>query len=221
MDTKIKNMFEVETTENRTEQFAPRPAKATSRSAHLYDILSSLGGSATLAGIWKIVPASDLQPKPKNKQQLRYWLSQSGTSKGYIVKTKKDQYRLATPEEHRAVAERNRESARKFIAKKKRQAVRAAAKAMPVVQKEIILEPPVQDNTLREKAEESVLRQRAWAEAKKEAKEELAVERKDVSSPSSVPLPTPNTPFVNQYLGSLIGTSVAIVLFYLVTKLLG
>ena len=79
----------------------------------------------------------------------------------------------------------------------------------------------MQDELLREKCKDAVLRQRAWAEAKKEAEEELAVGRKDVSSPSSVPLPTPNTPFVNQYLGSLIGTSVAIVLFYLVTKLLG
>jgi hypothetical protein len=168
-----------------------------------------------------MAPASDLDPKPKNKQQLRDWIGQSGTSKGYTVKIKKDHYRIATLEEYEAVIQKNKASVRKYRARRNRQAARAAAKAMPTVQKEITLKPPVQDNTLREKAKESVLRQRAWAEAKKEAKEELAVERKDVSSPSSIPLPTPNTPFVNQYLGSLIGTSVAIVLFYLVTKLLG
>lgn len=183
MDTKIKNMFEVETTENRTEQFAPRPAKATSRSAHLYDILSSLGGSATLAEMWKIVPASDLQPKPKNKQQLRYWLSQSGTSKGYIVRPKKDRYRLATSEEHRTVVEKNRESARRFVAKKKRQEARAAAKTAtpapapnPVVKQPVVKQP--------------------------------VVEQSNTSSQ-----------FAREYLGALLGTSCAIVLFYVILKL--
>jgi hypothetical protein len=219
MDTEVKNINEEGY--DWTEQVAPHPVKEGSRSWHLYDILSSLGGKATLTEIWRMAPASDLDPKPKNKQQLRDWIGQSGTSKGYTVKIKKDHYRIATLEEYEAVFQKNKASVRKYRARRNRQAARAAAKAMPTVQKEITLKPPVQDNTLREKAKESVLRQRAWAEAKKEAKEELAVERKDVSSPSSIPLPTPNTPFVNQYLGSLIGTSVAIVLFYLVTKLLG
>lgn len=186
MDTKIKNMFEVETTENRTEQLAPRPAKATSRSAHLYDILSSLGGSATLAGMWKIVPASDLQPKPKNKQQLRYWLSQSGTSKGYIVRPKKDQYRLATSEEHRTVVEKNRESARRFIAKKKRQEARAAAKAATPAPSPVVKQPVV---------EQSVVKQ------------------------SVVEQPNTSSQFAREYLGALLGTSCAIVLFYVILKL--
>jgi len=200
---------------------APTPIKRTSRSYYLYEIIRSLGGTATLNEMYKMIPASDMA-KPKNKQQLRDWISSSATSKGYIVRLAKDKYRVATLEEYDAVVVRNKRAHKvhknKIEAKKRREEKK---QAMPTVQKEITLEPPVQDDLLREKAKESVLRQRAWAEAKKEAKEELAVERKDVSSPSSVPLPTPNTPFVNQYLGSLIGTSVAIVLFYLVTKLLG
>tara|TARA_R100001509_G_scaffold165386_2_gene146803 strand:- start:5413 stop:6030 length:618 start_codon:yes stop_codon:yes gene_type:complete len=187
---------------------APTPIKRTSRSYYLYEIIRSLGGTATLNEMYKMIPASDMA-KPKNKQQLRDWISSSATSKGYIVRLAKDKYRVATLEEYDAVVVRNKRAHKvhknKIEAKKRREEKK---QAMPTVQKEITLEPPVQGDLLRGKA-------------KKEAKEELAVERKDVSSPSSVPLPTPNTPFVNQYLGSLIGTSVAIVLFYLVTKLLG
>lgn len=191
MDTEVKNINEDDY--DWTEQFAPRPAKATSRSAHLYDILSSLGGSATLAGIWKIVPASDLQPKPKNKQQLRYWLSQSGTSKGYIVKTKKDQYRLATSEEHRTVVEKNRESARRFVAKKKRQVARTAAKAATT---SLVLEQPV--------VKQPVVKQ--------------PVVEQPVVKQSVVEPPNTSSQFAQQYLGALLGTTCAIVLFYMVLK---
>ena len=170
MDTKIKNMFGTGTTEDRTEQLAPRPTKTSSRSAHLYDIMSSLGGDATLTEIWRMVPASDLKTKPKNKQQLRDWLSQSGSSKGYLVRVRKDYYRLAKLEEYDAIIARNRATFRKYVAKQKRQEARAVA-SNPVV------EQPV-------------------------------VEQSNTSSQ-----------FAREYLGALLGTSCAIVLFYVILKL--
>ena len=184
MDTKIKNMFEVETTENRTEQFAPHPMKPDSRTSHLYDILSSLSGSATLTEIWRMVPASDLEPKPKNKQELRKWLSSSGTSKGYLTKTKKDHYRIATLEEYKTVFERNRASFRKYEAKKKRREARAAAALQsskaatpnPVAKQPVVKQPVVKQ-------------------------------------------PNTSSQFVREYLGALLGTSCAIVLFYVILKL--
>jgi len=178
MDTKVKNMFETGTTEDRTEQLAPRPVKATSRSAHLYDIMSSLGGDATLTEIWKMVPASDLKTRPKNKQQLRDWLSQSGTSKGYLVRVRKDYYRLAKLEEYDAVIARNKDTARRYKAKKDRQEARAAAKAAASnpVAKQPVVEQPV-------------------------------VEQPNISSQ-----------FAREYLGALLGTSCAIVLFYMILK---
>ena len=65
-----------------------------------------------------------------------------------------------------------------------------------------------------------MLKQAAWTAAKEKAREELGTKRKDVSSPSSVPQPPPSTPFINQYLGSLLGTSVAIVLFYVIVRVI-
>ena len=188
MDTKIKNMFEVETTENRTEQLAPHPMKPDSRTAHLYDLLSSLGGKATLTEMWRMVPASDLAPKPKNKEELRRWLSSSGTSKGYITKIKKDYYRIATLEEYKTVFERNRATFRKYEAKKKRREARAAAKTAaktatpapapnPVVKQPVVKQP--------------------------------VVEQSNTSSQ-----------FAREYLGALLGTSCAIVLFYVILKVL-
>tara|TARA_R100001460_G_scaffold226_3_gene1007 strand:- start:1091 stop:1585 length:495 start_codon:yes stop_codon:yes gene_type:complete len=162
MDTKVKNMFGTKTTEDRAEQLAPRPVKKSSRSAHLYDIMSSLGGSASLTAIWRMVPASDLKTRPKNRQQLRDWISQSATSKGYFVRVSKDNYRLATSEEHRAIVERNADTARKYKVKKDRQQARTAA----------IAEQP---NT--------------------------------------------SSQFAREYLGALLGTSCAIVLFYVILKL--
>ena len=184
MDTKVKNMFETGTTEDRTEQLAPHPMKPDSRTAHLYDLLSSLGGKATLTEMWRMVPASDLDPKPKNKEELRKWLSSSGTSKGYITKIKKDYYRIATLEEYKTVFERNRATFRKYEAKKKRREARAAAKTAakaaapnPVVKQPVVKQP--------------------------------VVEQSNTSSQ-----------FAREYLGALLGTSCAIVLFYVILKVL-
>ena len=184
MDTKVKNMFGTGTTEDRTEQLAPHPMKPDSRTAHLYDLLSSLGGKATLTEMWRMVPASDLDPKPKNKEELRKWLSSSGTSKGYITKIKKDYYRIATLEEYKTVFERNRATFRKYDAKKKRREARAAAKAAasnPVVKQPVVKQPVVK---------------------------QPVVEQSNTSSQ-----------FAREYLGALLGTSCAIVLFYVILKL--
>ena len=74
-----------------------------------------------------------------------------------------------------------------------------------------------------------MLKQSAWTAAKGlKAREELETKREeyqdlfyeDISSPSSVPQPPPSTPFINQYLGSLLGTSVAIMLFYVIVRVI-
>lgn len=162
MDTKIKNtgialglgkhsLYGHDWAEETTEERAPHPLKPHSRTAHLYDILSSLGGSATLTGMWKIIPASDLAPKPKNKQELRKWLSQSGTSKGYITKTKKDHYRIATLEEYRTIFGRNKATHRRYLDKQIRQEARAAAKAAtpnPVAEQPVVKQPVVEQSVM-------------------------------------------------------------------------
>jgi len=165
MDTKIKNtgivlglgkhsLYGHDWAEETTEERAPHPIKPHSRTAHLYDILSSLGGSATLTGMWKIIPASDLAPKPKNKQELRKWLSQSGTSKGYITKTKKDHYRIATLEEYRTIFGRNKATHRRYLAKQIRQEARAAT-PNPVAEQPVVKQPVVeQPNTSSQFARE-------------------------------------------------------------------
>lgn len=193
MDTKVKNMFGTGTTEDRTEQLAPRPTKASSRSAHLYDIMSSLGGDATLTEIWRMVPASDLKTRPKNKQQLRDWLSQSSTSKGYLVRVRRDYYRLAKLEEYDAIIARNKNTARRYKAKKDRQEARAAAKAAakaaasnPVVEQSVVKQPVV---------------------------EQPVVQQPVVQQPNT------SSQFAREYLGALLGTSCAIVLFYVILKL--
>ena len=189
MDTKVKNMFGTGTTENRTEQLAPRPMKATSRSAHLYDVMSSLGGDATLTEIWRMVPASDLKTRPKNKQQLRDWLSQSGTSKGYLVRVRRDYYRLAKLEEYDAIIARNKNTARRYKAKKDRQEARAAAKAAasnPVVEQPVVKQPVVKQPVVKQPV---------------------------------VQQPNTSSQFAREYLGALLGTSCAIVLFYVILKL--
>ena len=196
MDTEVKNINEDDY--DWTEQLAPHPIKEGSRSWHLYDLLSSLGGKATLTEMWRMVPASDLDPKPKNKQQLRDWIGQSGTSKGYTVKIKKDHYRIATLEEYEAVIQKNKASVRKYRAKKNRQAARAAAKAATT---SLVLEQPV--------VKQPVVKQPVV---------EQPVVKQSVVEPPVVEPPNTSSQFAQQYLGALLGTTCAIVLFYMVLK---
>lgn len=83
--------------------------------------------------------------------------------------------------------------------------------------------------TLKEEAKETMLKQAAWKAAKEEARKELSVGVESIMPPRA---PTPTKPvgrpvvkqpessrsFANQYLGSLLGTSVAIVLFYVIVR---
>ena len=206
------------------EKLAPEPMKKKSRAFYLYDIVRSLGGTTTLNDIWKLTPASDLT-KPKNKRELREWISSSCVSKGYIHKVASDVYRIATLEEYERILARNRTSAKKYTARIKAKEQRAAKKQERDAQ-----------TTLKEEAKETMLKQAAWKAAKEEAREELSVGIESVMPPRA-PTPTkpvgrpvvrqpepkqpePSRSFANQYLGSLLGTSVAIVLFYVIVRVI-
>ena len=206
------------------EKLAPEPMKKKSRAFYLYDIVRSLGGTTTLNDIWKLTPASDLT-KPKNKRELREWISSSCVSKGYIHKVASDVYRIATLEEYERILARNRTSAKKYTARVKAKELRAAKKQERDAQ-----------TTLKEEAKETMLKQAAWKAAKEEAREELSVGIESVMPPRA-PTPTkpvgrpvvkqpepkqpePSRSFANQYLGSLLGTSVAIILFYVIVRVI-
>lgn len=206
------------------EKLAPEPVQKKSRAFKLYDIVSSLGSTATLNDIWKLIPASDL-PKPKSKQELRDWISSSCVSKGYIHKVSMDVYRIATLEEYERILARNKASAKKYTAKVNAKKLRAAKKQERDAQ-----------TTLKEEAKEAMLKRAAWKAAKEEAREELSVGVESIMPPRA-PTPTkpvgrpvvrqpepkqpePSRSFANQYLGSLLGTSVAIVLFYVIVRVI-
>ena len=206
------------------DKLAPEPLKKNSRAFKLYDIVSSLGSTATLNDVWKLIPASDLN-KPKNKRELREWISSSCVSKGYIHKVASDVYRIATLEEYERILTRNRTSAKKYAVRVKAKKLRDAKKQERDAQ-----------TTLKEEAKETMLKQAAWKAAKEEAREELSVGIESVMPPRA-PTPTkpvgrpvvkqpepkqpePSRSFANQYLGSLLGTSVAIVLFYVIVRVI-
>ena len=206
------------------EKLAPEPMKKKSRAFYLYDIVRSLGSIATLNDIWKLIPASDL-PKPKSKRELREWISSSCVSKGYIHKVASDVYRIATLEEYERILARNKASAKKYTAKVNAKKLRDAKKQERDAQ-----------TTLEEQAKETMLKQAAWKAAKEEAREELSVGIESIMPPRA-PTPTkpvgrpvvrqpepkqpePSRSFANQYLGSLLGTSVAIVLFYVIVRVI-
>jgi len=206
------------------DKLAPEPVQKKSRAFKLYDIVSSLGSTATLNDIWKLIPASDL-PKPKSKRELRDWISSSCVSKGYIHKVSMDVYRIATLEEYERILARNKASAKKYTAKVNAKKLRDAKKQERDAQ-----------TTLEEQAKETMLKQAAWKAAKEEAREELSVGIESIMPPRA-PTPTkpvgrpvvrqpepkqpePSRSFANQYLGSLLGTSVAIVLFYVIVRVI-
>ena len=181
------------------EKLAPEPKQRGSRSFYLYDIVRSLGGTATLNDIWKLIPASDL-PMPKKKQELRDWISSSGVSKGYIYKVSMDVYRITTLQEYERIIARNKATAKKYAAKVK-------AKELRAVKREAKKQATAQSVEI-----ESVMPPRAPAPTK-------PVGRPVVKQPEPKQ-PEPSRSFANQYLGSLLGTSVAIVLFYVIVRVI-
>ena len=210
------------------EKLAPEPMKKKSRAFYLYDIVRSLGGTTTLNDIWKLIPASDLA-MPRKKKELRDWISSSCVSKGYIHKVASDVYRIATLQEYEGIVARNKASAKKYTARIKAKEQRAARKEAKEQARTTTRFGDVKQTTLEEQAKETMLKQSAWTAAKGlKAREELETKREeyqdlfyeDISSPSSVPQPPPSTPFINQYLGSLLGTSVAIMLFYVIVRVI-
>ena len=187
------------------EKLAPEPMKKKSRAFYLYDIVRSLGGTTTLNDIWKLTPASDLT-KPKNKRELREWISSSCVSKGYIHKVASDVYRIATLEEYERILARNRTSAKKYTARVKAKELRAARKEARVEAEEQATRNATSVGI------ESVMPPRAPTPTK-------PIGRPVVKQPEPKQ-PEPSRSFANQYLGSLLGTSVAIILFYVIVRVI-
>jgi len=197
------------------ERLAPEPIQKKSRAFHLYDIVRTLGGgitkrefywgTTTLNDIWKLIPASDL-PRPKNKQVLRDWISSSGVSKGYIYKVSTDVYRIATLQEYERILARNKTANKKYAAKLK-------AKELRIAKKEA-----------RREAKEQVTRNATPVGIENVMPPRAPTPTKPVGKPfvkqPEPKQPEPSTSFFNQYLGSLLGTSVAIVLFYVIVRVI-
>ena len=225
---KLENDWDTNVVDWDDEKLAPEPKQKGSRSFYLYDIVRSLGGTTTLNDIWKLIPASDLA-MPKKKQELRDWISSSCVSKGYIRKVSMDVYRITTLEEYERIIARNRATARKYTAKVNAKKLRAANREAKKQERDA-------QTTLKEEAKETMLKQAAWKAAKEKAREELSVGIESIMPPRA-PTPTkpvgrpvvkqpepkqpePSRSFANQYLGSLLGTSVAIILFYVIVRVI-
>ena len=185
------------------EKLAPEPMKKKSRAFYLYDIVRSLGGTTTLNDIWKLIPASDLA-MPRKKKELRDWISSSCVSKGYIHKVASDVYRIATLEEYERILARNKASAKKYTARIKAKEQRAANREA----KREAEEQATRNATVV--VLESVMPPRAPTKP---------VSRPVVKQPEPKQ-PEPSRSFANQYLGSLLGTSVAIILFYVIVRVI-
>ena len=202
---KLENDWDTNVVDWDDEKLAPEPMKKKSRAFYLYDIVRSLGGTTTLNDIWKLTPASDLT-KPKNKRELRDWISSSCVSKGYIHKVASDVYRIATLEEYERILARNKASAKKYTARVKAKELRAARKEAKREAKEQATRNATSVGI------ESVMPPRAPTPTK-------PVGRPVVKQPEPKQ-PEPSRSFANQYLGSLLGTSVAIVLFYVIVRVI-
>ena len=225
---KLENDWDTNVVDWDDEKLAPEPKQKGSRSFYLYDIVRSLGGTTTLNDIWKLIPASDLAI-PKKKQELRDWISSSCVSKGYIHKVSMDVYRITTLQEYERIIARNRATARKY-------SVRVKAKELRAARQEAKKQERATQTTLEAEAKDTMLKQAAWKAAKEKAREELSVGVESIMPPRA-PTPTkpvgrpvvrqpepkqpePSRSFANQYLGSLLGTSVAIVLFYVIVRVI-
>jgi sRNA-binding protein len=202
---KLDNDWDTDVPDWDTERLAPEPKKKGSRAFKLYDVVRSIGDPATLNDIWKLIPASDLS-KPRNKQELRDWVSSSGVSKGYIHKMAPDVYRIATLQEYEGIVARNTETASKYRTKVKAKELRAARKEAKREAKEQATRNATPVGV------ESVMPPRAPTPTK-------PVSKPVVKQPEPKQ-PEPSTSFANQYLGSLLGTSVAIILFYVIVRVI-
>jgi len=187
------------------EELAPEPTQKGSRAFKLYEIVRSFENFATLNDVWKLIPASDL-PMPKNKQVLRDWVSSSGVSKGYIHKTATDVYRIASLQEYEDIKFRNSVANKKYAARIKARELRVARREARRETKKQVTRNATSVGI------ESVMPPRAPTPTK-------PVGRPVVRQPEPKQ-PETSTSFFNQYLGSLLGTSVAIVLFYVIVRVI-
>jgi hypothetical protein len=177
-----------------TEQLkvAPIPPLVGGRSRCIYQIVESLGGRASLNQILKMTPASDLSKQPKDRIELRKWISSSCTSKGYLTQISEDVFGIATYEEYREITGHNRAVHLKWLAKQKklRQKDKMSAHVEQNLSQEIM--PPRAPNPTKPTG------------------------RPVGRPPKTKPV---KFDFVQQYVGALLGTTTAIALFFVMLRI--
>ena len=177
-----------------TEQLnvAPIPPLVGGRSRCIYQIVESLGGRASLNQILKMTPASDLSKQPKDRIELRKWISSSCTSKGYLTQISEDVFSIATYEEYREITDHNRAVHLKWLAKQKklRQKEKMSAHVQENLSQEIM--PPRAPNPTKPTG------------------------RPVGRPPKTKPV---KFDFFQQYVGALLGTTTAIALFFVMLRI--
>lgn len=162
-----------------SQELAPVPPRVSGRAHQLYQVMDALGGEATLAQVHRMIPAVDMK-QPKNRVELRAWVSSSCLSKGYWTRIGDDKYRISTLAEYKKIKVHNTKKADAY----------------------------------------RLRRTSSVADAQSELTENLraAVSEYKTLEPLTA-LKQKRSDFVHQYLGSLIGTSMALVIFYAVMRL--
>lgn len=173
-------------------KIAPIPPLVGGRSRCIYQILESLGGRASLNQIFKMTPASDFAEPPKDAEELRKWISSSCTSKGYLTQISENVFSIATYEEYREVRNHNRAVHLKWLAKKKKNKLKAKMAAH------------VEENLSPE-----IMPPRAPKPTKPKSR---PVGRPPLAKPVKFD-------FVQQYVGALLGTTTAIALFFVMLRI--
>jgi len=186
------------------QQVAPAPKGTTSRSYYLYEILDTLGGSATLEEIYAMCAGSDIQA-PASLQQLRDWISSSCVSKGYFSRQDTKgvtNYKLSSIEDYQRITAHNkamnlawqkRKKTRKLAIKKRMATMAAKQKTQQDAQ---AIMPPRAPNPTKPTGR--------------------PVGRPSKAKPTPMPL---KNDFIQQYVGALLGTTTAIALFFVMLRI--
>ena len=186
------------------QQVAPAPNGTTSRSYYLYEILDTLGGSATLEEIYAMCAGSDIQA-PASLQQLRDWISSSCVSKGYFSRQDTKgvtNYKLSSIEDYQRITAHNkamnlawqkRKKTRKLAIKKRMATMAAKQKTQQDAQ---AIMPPRAPNPTKPTGR--------------------PVGRPSKAKPTPMPL---KNDFIQQYVGALLGTTTAIALFFVMLRI--
>tara|TARA_B110000858_G_scaffold198227_1_gene263362 strand:- start:9619 stop:10269 length:651 start_codon:yes stop_codon:yes gene_type:complete len=205
------------------QQVAPAPKGTTSRSYYLYEILDTLGGSATLEEIYAMCAGSDIQA-PASLQQLRDWISSSCVSKGYFSRQDTKgvtNYKLSSIEDYQRITAHNkamnlawqkRKKARKSAIKKRSATMAAKKKAQQYIKDTYVLSQQKKAYESEELAR-AIMPPRAPNPTKPTGR---PVGRPSKAKPTPMPL---KNDFIQQYVGALLGTTTAIALFFVMLKM--